>query len=418
MSGNARERRHVSRRGLLGAVGAAGVAGLGAGGLTGYTAAAGAGERTESALAAARSRGGPEDGRPPALLTPTPAHVRVVAVDVLAEDGTETREAAREVLAAWSREARALHERGPAALGEGAPTQGMHPASLGVTLGLGPSLLERAGLADRRPPRMEDLPAFGTDQLNPDWCGGDLMLHVGAEDPVVLSAAVDHLLRTVRGRAGVRWALPGFQRSAAAAVDPEATPRNLMGQVDGTVNPRPDEALFGTQVLASHTERPLAWMDGGSYVVVRRIRMLLDDWFALEPRRREEVIGRRLADGAPLGGDRERDRPDLSALDDAGEPVIARDAHIRLASPESTLGARMLRRGFNYDLGWDTDGRRQAGLLFTAWQADPRTGFTAVQRGLDEGHDALGAYVRHEGSALFAVPPVREGEPHVAHSLL
>ncbi|WP_370012333.1 Dyp-type peroxidase [Nocardiopsis sp. LDBS0036] len=419
MTGDAHEPPRFSRRGLLTAVGAAGIAGIGAGGLTGYaSAAAGAEERDAPALDPARSRTGSREGRPPALLTPTPAHVRVVAVDVNAQDAADVRVAAREVLGAWSREARSLHERGPAALGEGAPSQGLHPASLGVTLGLGPSLLERAGLADRRPPHMEDLPAFDSDRLDPAWCGGDLMLHVGAEDPLVLSSAVDHLLRAARGRVGVRWSLSAFQRSAAAAADPAATPRNLMGQIDGTVNPRPDEALFATQVLASHTEPSLAWMDGGSYVVVRRIRMLLDDWFALETRRREDVIGRRLSDGAPLGGDREYDRPDLSARDGAGEPVIARDAHIRLASPESTLGARMLRRGFSYDLGWDADGRRQAGLLFTAWQADPRTGFTAVQRNLDEGGDALGAYVRHEGSALFAVPPVREGEPRVAHTLL
>lgn len=414
-----REQGHVSRRGLLAAMGTAGIAGLGVGGLTGHLSGtvADTADGEDPALVSARSRVAPQEGRPPALLTPVPANVQVVAVDVRAEDGPDVREAAREILAGWSEQARSLHEQGLAALVEGAPSQDLHPASLGVTLGLGPTLLERAGLADRRPPQMEDLPEFGTDHLDPAWCGGDLMLYVGAEDPLVLSSAVDHLLRTAGDRAEVRWALPGFQRSAVAATDPGATPRNLMGHIDGTVNPRPDEALFGPQVLASHTERPLAWMDGGTYVVVRRIRMLLDDWFALEPERREAVIGRRLSDGAPLGGDGERDLPDLAARDDRGEPVIARDAHIRLASPESTLGARMLRRGFNYDLGWDAEGRRQAGLLFTAWQADPRTGFTAVQRNLDEGRDALNAYIRHEGSALFAVPPLRDGEPHVAHSL-
>ncbi|WP_285728967.1 Dyp-type peroxidase [Nocardiopsis sp. ATB16-24] len=400
-------------------MGTAGIAGLGAGGLAGHLSgtATDTADGEDPALVSARSRVAPREGRPPALLTPVPANVQVVAVDVRAQDGPDVRRTAREVLAAWSEQARSLHDEGLASLVEGAPSQDLHPASLGVTLGLGPSLLERAGLADRRPPQMEDLPEFGTDHLDPAWCDGDLMLYVGAEDPLVLSSAVDHLLRTAGDRTRVRWALPGFQRSAVAAADPGATPRNLMGQVDGTVNPRPDEALFGPQVLASHTDRPLAWMDGGTYVVVRRIRMLLDDWFALEPERREEVIGRRLSDGAPLGGDGEHDLPDLAARDGGGEPVIARDAHIRLASPESTLGARMLRRSFNYDLGWDAEGRRQAGLLFTAWQADPRTGFTAVQRNLDEGGDALNAYIRHEGSALFAVPPLREDEPHVAHSL-
>lgn len=132
--------------------------------------------------------------------------------------------------------------------------------------------------------------------------------------------------------------------------------------------------------------------------------MLLDDWFTLEPEEREEAVGRRLPDGAPLGGRYEGDLPDFSARGPDGKPVIAENAHIRLAGPENTLGARMLRRGFSYDLGWDHDGNRQAGLLFTAWQADPRTGFVPVQQALDEGGDALNAYIRHEGSALFAVP--------------
>ncbi|KOX10264.1 peroxidase [Nocardiopsis sp. NRRL B-16309] len=372
----------------------------------------------DAALAPARSRAGDRDGLPPALLTPTPAHVHLVAVDLRSEEGSRAREAARRVLRIWSREAAALHEHGPAALVEGAPAQGLHPASLGVTLGLGASLLAKAGAGDRVPPHLEELPAFGTDHLRPSWCGGDLLLHVGAEDPVVLSSALNHLLGAVAAHVRVRWSLPGFQRSAAAAADPEATPRNLMGQIDGTVNPHPSEALFGPQVLAVHPEPALAWMDGGTYVVIRRVRMLLDDWFGLDPSDREAVIGRRLATGAPLGGTAEDDRPDLTAVGEDGAPVIPHDAHIRLAAPENTLGARMLRRGFNYDLGWDTDGNREAGLVFTAWQADPRAGFTPVQRALDEGGDALNPFIRHEGSALFAVPPVRAGDPWTAHDLL
>ncbi|CAL9617320.1 Dye-decolorizing peroxidase [Nocardiopsis dassonvillei] len=412
----------LSRRGLLaaaGTAGAAGFAGLAAGAVAGHavTGPRSAGGH-DPALAPARSRAGARDGLPPALLTPTPSQAHLVAVDLRADPGSAAREAARRVLRTWSREAAELHDHGLAARVEGAPSQGLRPASLGVTLGLGSSLLAATGLADRVPPHLEDLPAFATDHLEPAWCGGDLLLHVGAEDPVVLSSAVGHLLGAVAADVRVRWSLAGFQRSAAAAADPEATPRNLMGQVDGTVNPHPSDALFGPQVLAAHPEPALAWMDGGTYVVVRRIRMLLDDWFTLDPRDREAVIGRRLSTGAPLGGTAEDDRPDLAVTGDDGSPVIPRDAHIRLAAPENNLGARMLRRGFSYDLGWDTDGRRQAGLLFTAWQADPRSGFTPVQRALDEGGDALNPFVRHEGSALFAVPPVREGAPWVAHDLL
>ena len=57
----------------------------------------------------------------------------------------------------------------------------------------------------------------------------------------------------------------------------------------------------------------------------------------------------------------------------------------------------MLRRGFSY-----VD-RDDSGLLFLAWQADPRRGFIPVQRRLVEA-DALRSFVRHESSALFAMP--------------
>ncbi|MFC4562412.1 Dyp-type peroxidase [Nocardiopsis mangrovi] len=409
----------MSRRALVTRVGAAGFAGLAGGIAAGLTAGGYARQEPgdEPALAPARAATGSGPGPVPALAVPTPAHVHIVAVDLRADSAAAARAAARATLTAWRESAADLHERGLASLGPGAPSAGLHPASLGVTLGVGPGLLERAGRSGNRPPELDDLPAFAPDDLDPAWCGGDLLLHAGAEDAVVLSAAVQYLLGRVREHARVRWSLPGFQRSAAAAVDPAATPRNLMGQVDGTVNPEPSDALFGTHVLASHPDRATAWMDGGSYVVIRRIRMLLDDWYALEPEAREAVIGRRLSDGAPLGGANEDDRPDLTAVDGAGHRVIPDTAHIRLAGPERTLGARMLRRGFNFDLGWGADDRREAGLIFTAWQADPRSAFTAVQEALDRGGDALAPFIRHEGSAVFAVPPVSGDRPHPAASL-
>ncbi|WP_017607806.1 Dyp-type peroxidase [Nocardiopsis xinjiangensis] len=400
-----------SRRGLFAGLGATGAAGLATGGLAGHAVAEGT-RRGDPALAPARRRVETAEGRPPALAAPTPAHVHVLALDLNGANASEVRRAAREVLQAWEDHVPALHEAGLSELTEGSPTQGLHPASLGVTTGVGASLLERAGLTAHRTEEMEDLPSFEADDLDPDHCDGDLLLHVGAEDPVVVSSAVDHLVGLAGDHARVRWALPGFQRSTAAARDPSATPRNLMGHIDGTVNPDPGEALFDTQVRAVHTEPDPAWMDGGTYVVVRRIRMLLDTWFSREVDQREAVIGRRVSDGAPLSGDREEDLPDLAARHEDGTPVIPEHAHIRLASPEATLGARMARRSFSYDLGWEAGGRRRAGLLFTAWQADPRRGFTAVQQSLDEGGDALNDYVRHEGSALFAVPATAPGRPH------
>jgi deferrochelatase/peroxidase EfeB len=49
-------------------------------------------------------------------------------------------------------------------------------------------------------------------------------------------------------------------------------------------------------------------------------------------------------------------------------------------------------------------GQLDAGLFFIAFQRDPRTHFIPIQRRLGQ-HDALNEYVKHTGSAVFAIPP-------------
>lgn len=248
-----------SRRALLS--GLAGLGGLVGGGLVGHgVTAQRAQTREEELTGPARRSATHEDGRPPALSLPTPAHVHVLALDVIGEDAPIVRDNAHHVLRTLGEEVDALHEEGVEARAPESAAQGLHPASLGITLGLGATLLERGDLGNRLPDRMEALPDFATDHLAPEQCDGDLMLHVAAEDAVVVSAAIGHLLSLVGERVRVRWSLPGFQRSTVAAEDPGATPRNLLGQIDGTVNPHPAEALFDVQVLATHRTR--LGMDG------------------------------------------------------------------------------------------------------------------------------------------------------------
>ncbi|MFB9802548.1 Dyp-type peroxidase, partial [Streptomonospora salina] len=195
------------------------------------------------------------------------------------------------VLKAWSAAADRLHEEGPAAVADGAASADLRPASLAVTVGVGASLLAAAGREDARPDAMADLPEFASDALQEQWCGGDLLVQVGAEDPVVAAAAVQHLLARAREHTRVRWSVRGFRRTAAAAEDPAATPRNLMGQIDGTNNPAQGSSLLERTVQVQPGAGPDP-MAGGSYVVVRRIRMLLEDWFATGVDHREQVIGR------------------------------------------------------------------------------------------------------------------------------
>ncbi|HEV7627875.1 MAG TPA: deferrochelatase/peroxidase EfeB, partial [Streptomyces sp.] len=85
--------------------------------------------------------------------------------------------------------------------------------------------------------------------------------------------------------------------------------------------------------------------------------------------------------------------------------------------PTTNGGAAMLRRPFSYHDGFRDDGAPDAGLLFVAWQADPQRGFVPVQRKLDRG-DALSRFIRHESSALFAVPGGPSKGEYVGQQLL
>jgi len=88
----------------------------------------------------------------------------------------------------------------------------------------------------------------------------------------------------------------------------------------------------------------------------------------------------------------------------AGEPVIPRDAHIRLAAPATNGGAALLRRGYSFTDGIDpVTNQLDAGLFFVAFQRDPRAQFVPIQRRLDG--DALNEYVQHTTSGIYACPP-------------
>jgi deferrochelatase/peroxidase EfeB len=143
-------------------------------------------------------------------------------------------------------------------------------------------------------------------------------------------------------------------------------------------------------------------MRGGSYLVARRIRMLIETWDRASLEDQQETIGRVKQSGAPLGGSAEFDPVKLSRI-----PV---DAHIRMAAPAGNGGERILRRGYSFTDGMDPDlGQLDAGLFFICFQRDPLRQFAAIQRRLGS-NDALNEYIEHTGSAVFAVPPgVRPG---------
>jgi deferrochelatase/peroxidase EfeB len=282
---------------------------------------------------------------------------------------------------------------------------GLDPAHLTLTFGFGPGLftkngVDRYGLARQRPAALADLPAFPRDELDPAHSGGDLCIQACSNDPLVAYHAVRNLTRIARGTAVLRWTQQGFGRTSSTTSG-QVTPRNLMGFKDGTNNLRTDVAGNGQHVWVTDADGP-PWMVGGSYLVARRIRIHIEVWDRSSLADQEATIGRTKTEGAPLGARRERDPIDLAAHH-GGEPVIPVDAHVRLANQDAN-GIHILRRGYSFTDGVvPRTGQLDAGLFFLAYQRDPRKQFVPLQQRLAA--DKLNEYIKHVGSALFAIPP-------------
>jgi dye decolorizing peroxidase len=399
----------ISRRRLLGTAGATGLVLGAAGGATGYAAApSGATPLTSLGSEQVMFHGKHQPG----ITTPMQARGHLVAFDLAPGAG---RKEAAALLRRWSETARRLMAGEPAAHGDTDVARDAGPSSLTVTFGFGYGFFGRTGLERQRPAALDPLPDFSSDRLDKKRSDGDLWVQIGADDALVAFHALRAIQKEAGSAARVRWQMNGFNRSPGATAHP-MTARNLMGQVDGTRNPKPSDADFDRRIFVPADGEP-AWMANGSYVVVRRIRMLLDDWEKLSGKEQENVIGRRKSDGAPLSGGTETTEMDLEKTDAEGNLVVPVNAHARITRPDQNGGAAMLRRPFSYHDGFDSDGVPDAGLLFICWQADPLRGFVPVQRKLDRG-DALSPFIRHEASGLFAVPGgAAEGE-YVGQQLL
>ncbi len=334
------------------------------------------------------------------------AQAWVAGFDVLPGTGLDELSG---LLRRWTAAARRLTTNQPIGDSDDAVVAGLGASALTITVGFGASLFGRAGVpASARPPALAALPAFAGERLDPTRSNGDLGVVVAADDPLVVAHAARVLSRLANGAARIRWQLSGFNPARGAGPD-GATRRNLMGQLDGTNNPKPADPDFAARVFVADDD-PAGWLRGGSFLVVRRIRMLLDEWDRTGRPEQERVIGRRRDTGGPLSGGTEFTPADYGARAD-GSLVIPADAHIRLAAPAFNDGAAMLRRGFSYRDG------DESGLLFLAWQADPRRGFIPVQRRLVAA-DALRRFIRHETSALFAMPGGVSPDQYLGQSLV
>ncbi|MEU7302081.1 iron uptake transporter deferrochelatase/peroxidase subunit [Streptomyces sp. NPDC007206] len=399
----------LSRRALLGTAGATGLVLGAAGGAVGYAAA----PASATPLTSVGSDRAMFHGKhQPGITEGLQACGHLVAFDLVAGAG---RKQAAALLRRWSTTAERLMAGEPAPHDDTDVARDAGPSSLTITFGFGYSFFGRTGLEKQRPAALDPLPDFSSDHVDKARSDGDLWVQIGANDGLVAFHALRAIQKDAGSAARVRWQMNGFNRTPGATAHP-MTARNLMGQLDGTRNPKPTDADFDQRIFVPASGEP-AWMANGSYAVVRRIRMLLDDWEKLSVPAQEAVIGRRKSNGAPLSGGDETTPMDLEKTDAKGDYVVPLNAHSRITRPDKNGGAAMLRRPFSYHDGFDADGAPDAGLLFICWQADPLRGFVPVQRKLDRG-DALSPFIRHEASGLFAVPGGAAKGEYVGQRLL
>lgn len=417
--------RGLSRRGLLALGGGAGLAagalaGVGAvaSGLVGAT-PAGATERLEYPFFGEHQAG---------ITTPAQDRLHFAAYD-LRDD--VTRDDLVELLQDWTYAASRMvlglgvSARGAFGGGEYLPADDtgeaadLGPSGLTITFGFGSSLFrtaqgrDRFGLAGQLPPAFTPLPKMAGDFIQPARSGGDLCIQACANDPQVAVHAIRNLTRIGFGRSRLKWSQLGFGRTSSTSTA-QVTPRNLFGQKDGTRNLKAEEP----QRLAEHvwiSDGP-AWAHGGSYLVARRVSMMIEAWDSVQLGEQNRVLGRDKATGAPLSGGEEFTEPDFGRTGPDGRPLIDPRSHVARVAPENNGGIAMLRRGYNFVDGNDATGRLDAGLFFLGFVRAPER-FATVHTNMAR-DDMFVEYLRTTSSSVFLVPPgIAEGG-YVGQALL
>jgi putative iron-dependent peroxidase len=157
-----------------------------------------------------------------------------------------------------------------------------------------------------RPAALHPFREFGSGERIAIATPGDLLFHIRAEQMDLCFELATQLMSRLEGAVTTVDEVHGFRNFDMRA---------MIGFVDGTENPRGDEAVQFTVIGGEDPD-----FAGGSYVLVQKYLHDMKGWNALPVEAQEQIIGRRkLSD---------------IELDDATKPTWAHNALTVLETPE------------------------------------------------------------------------------------
>jgi deferrochelatase/peroxidase EfeB len=243
-----------------------------------------------------------------------------------------------------------------------------------------------------KPRHLKPMPSFAGDVMDPAQSHGDLLLHITGSSSRAVRQAADQTLRALPQQQ-MRWRADGT-RPENRTEDGRGLSRNPFHFTEGHGNPATAAEITERATVRTGQGEP-SWAVGGSYQVIRIIRLATDFWDRDTVEEQERIIGRR-RNGRWLDNTPSAERA-VFATDPHGRTTPL-GSHVRRAAPDPRNPPPMVRRSYNYDRGPDDQG-----LIFSCFQSDLEKGFEAVQRRLQG--EAMAKYTLTIGGGYFFVPP-------------